>query len=133
MFTNGINFTYAGTAVYQKVIQFDQFFERASFRDIRQQEEPPPDNKQITRSFQLACSAILNISKVALSPFSSGSGWPASETSIKFNLHEWPYLTTICPSVIWFPSIFSTSDPIIALAFPAPITYIFSMVSIEKR
>ena len=84
--------------------------------------DPPPEMRQITRSFSPNFSSSSAISSAPETPLWSGMGWPTSLSLTLFNSERCPYFTLMTPRVIRSPRISSTAKAIEAPAFPPPVT-----------
>ena len=87
-------------------------------------EEAPPDIRQSTRSSAERPCTMCSMRVAAAWPASSGTGWPASTTSIRASgPTPCSYRVTTRPlSFASFGQSFSTSRAMAAAAFPAPTT-----------
>src|SRR5262245_22083595 len=85
--------------------------------------DPPPDTSASRRSSGPSVFARRRISRAAFSPLSSGTGWPASITLIRFVSSPWRYRVITRPSSgAAAGQRCSTASAIAAAAFPAPST-----------
>jgi len=87
--------------------------------------EPPPDTRQSTRSLVSVPFSISITFFVAISPFLSGIGCPASKISmLLFNVpFTWPYFVIIIPVVTISGMVSSSAFAIGKAALPKPIRF----------
>ena len=85
--------------------------------------DPPPDTRNTTRSSSESPSAASNTRCAARTPFSSGTGCPASMISIPgIEPSEWPYFVITTPERRRLPSMPEAAEAIFQAAFPIAIT-----------